>query len=148
MVLNATFKNILVISWRSVLLVDATEIHRPASRKLQTLSPIFVYGDIYFLFYIYLHNYLFGIFKLFLLELYVLIYFILLCFIHLSCPTKPHRWCNGQFVPRSGQTKEYKIGICFFSVKHAALRRKGKSWLARNKDNVSDGATCLSIVSL
>ena len=148
MVLNATFKNILVISWRSVLLVDATEIHRPASRKLQTLSPIFVYGDIYFLFYIYLHNYLFGIFKLFLLELYVLIYFILLCFIHLSCPTKPHRWCNGQFVPWSGQTKEYKIGICFFSVKHAALRRKDKSWLARNQDNVSDGATCLSIVSL
>ena len=50
--------------------------------------------------------------------------------------------------PRSGQNKDYKIGICFFSVKHPALRRKGKSWLARNKDNVSDGATCLSIVSL
>ena len=26
--------------------------------------------------------------------------------------------------PRSGQTKDYKIGICCFSAKHAALRRK------------------------
>jgi len=36
------------------------------------------------------------------------------------------------FVPRSGQTKPYKIGICCFSAKHAALRRKTKDWLARN----------------
>ena len=28
------------------------------------------------------------------------------------------------FEPRSGQTKEYKIGICCFSAKHAALRKK------------------------
>ena len=28
------------------------------------------------------------------------------------------------FESRSGQTKDYKIGICFFSAKHAALRRK------------------------
>ena len=28
------------------------------------------------------------------------------------------------FEPRSGQTKDYKIGICCFSAKHAALRRK------------------------
>jgi len=27
---------------------------------------------------------------------------------------------------RSGQTKDYKIGICCFSAKHAALRRKSK----------------------
>ena len=27
------------------------------------------------------------------------------------------------FEPRSCQTKEYKIGICCFSPKHAALRR-------------------------
>ena len=40
--------------------------------------------------------------------------------------------------PRSGQTKDYKIGICCFSAKHAALRRKGKDWLARNQDNVSE----------
>jgi hypothetical protein len=39
--------------------------------------------------------------------------------------------------PRSGQTKVYKIGICCFSAKHAALRRKSKDWLARNQNNVS-----------
>jgi hypothetical protein len=35
------------------------------------------------------------------------------------------------------QTKDYKIGICYLSAKHAALRRKNKNWLARNQDNVS-----------
>jgi hypothetical protein len=35
-----------------------------------------------------------------------------------------------------GQTKDYKIGICCFSTRHAALRRKSKDWLARNQDNV------------
>jgi hypothetical protein len=38
------------------------------------------------------------------------------------------------FEPRSGQTKDYEIGICCFSAKHAALRRKSKDWLARNQD--------------
>jgi hypothetical protein len=42
------------------------------------------------------------------------------------------------FEPWSGQTKDYKIGICCFSAKHAALRRKSKDWLARNQDNVSE----------
>ena len=42
------------------------------------------------------------------------------------------------FEPRSGQTKDYKIGICCFSVKHASLRRKSKDWLARNQNNVSE----------
>jgi len=37
-----------------------------------------------------------------------------------------------------GQTKDYKIGICCFSAKHAALRRKSKGWLARNQNNVSE----------
>ena len=37
----------------------------------------------------------------------------------------------------SGQTKDYKIGICYFSDKHATLRRKSKDWLARNRYNVS-----------
>jgi hypothetical protein len=40
------------------------------------------------------------------------------------------------FEPRSGQTKDYEIGICCFSAKHTALRRKSKDWLARNQDNV------------
>ena len=48
------------------------------------------------------------------------------------------------FEPRSGQAKDYKIGSCCFSTKHAALRRKSKDWLARNQNNVSSGTTCLS----
>jgi hypothetical protein len=40
------------------------------------------------------------------------------------------------FKPRSGQTKDYTIGICCFSAKHAALRRKSKDWFARNQNNV------------
>ena len=28
------------------------------------------------------------------------------------------------FEPQSGQTKDYEIGICCFSAKHATLRRK------------------------
>jgi hypothetical protein len=42
------------------------------------------------------------------------------------------------FQPRLGQTKDYKIGICCFSDKYAALRRKNKDWLARNQYNVSE----------
>ena len=37
------------------------------------------------------------------------------------------------FESRSGQTKDYKICICSFSVKHGALRRTSKDWLARNQ---------------
>ena len=40
------------------------------------------------------------------------------------------------FELRSGQAKDYKIGICCFSAKHAAL--KSKDWLARNQNNVSE----------
>jgi hypothetical protein len=39
---------------------------------------------------------------------------------------------------RSDQTTDYKIDICCFSVKHAALRRKSKDWLARNQNNRQD----------
>ena len=42
------------------------------------------------------------------------------------------------FEPRSGQAIDWKIGICCFSTKHAALRRKSKDWLARNQHNVSE----------
>jgi hypothetical protein len=41
------------------------------------------------------------------------------------------------FEPRSGQTKDFKIDICCFSAKYAALRRKSKDWLTRNLNNVS-----------
>jgi len=40
--------------------------------------------------------------------------------------------------PRSGQAKDYKIGVYCFSAKHSALRRKSKDWLTRNQDNVSE----------
>ena len=45
------------------------------------------------------------------------------------------------FEPLSGQTKDYKIGICCFSAKHASLRSKSKDWLARM---CPSGATWLS----
>jgi hypothetical protein len=50
----------------------------------------------------------------------------------------------------SGQTKNYEIGICCFSAKHAALRRKSKDWLARNQNNVSECSdmSTLGLVSL
>jgi hypothetical protein len=40
------------------------------------------------------------------------------------------------FELRSGQTKDYNIGICCFSTKQAALRSKSKDELWRNQDNV------------
>ena len=42
------------------------------------------------------------------------------------------------FEPRSGQSKDYNIGIGCFSAKHTTLRRKSKDWLARNQNNVSE----------
>ena len=44
------------------------------------------------------------------------------------------------FEPLSDQTKDYKIGICCLSAKHAALRRKSKHRLTRNKNNVSESS--------
>jgi hypothetical protein len=42
------------------------------------------------------------------------------------------------FEPRSGLTTDYTIGMCCFSAKHVALRSKGKDWLARNQNIVSE----------
>ena len=42
------------------------------------------------------------------------------------------------FEPRSGQTQDYKIGICCFSAKYTALKRKSKDRLARNHNNVAE----------
>jgi hypothetical protein len=47
--------------------------------------------------------------------------------------------------PRSVQTKDYKIGICYFFAKHATLRRKSKDWLAWNRIMCPSGATCLPV---
>ena len=44
------------------------------------------------------------------------------------------------FEPRSGQIKDYAIGICCFFAKHAASRRKRQGWLTRNQNNVSEWA--------
>jgi hypothetical protein len=43
-----------------------------------------------------------------------------------------------ELMPVSGQTRDYKISICCFSAKNAALRSKNKMWLARNQNNVSE----------
>ena len=67
-------------------------------------------------------------------------------------PSKPHLTTNRNvgvmvsvlassavdrgFENRSGQIKDYKVGVCCFSVKHTALRRKNKDWFSRNQDNV------------
>ena len=45
---------------------------------------------------------------------------------------------NRGFEPRSELHKDYTIGICCFSAKHVALRRKDKDWLALNQNNVSE----------
>ena len=42
------------------------------------------------------------------------------------------------FELRLGQTKDYNIGICCFSAKHAALWKNSKDWLAGNQDHVSE----------
>ena len=42
------------------------------------------------------------------------------------------------FEPRSGQAKDYSIGMCCFSAKHASLLRKSKDCLARNQNNVPE----------
>ena len=42
------------------------------------------------------------------------------------------------FEPRSVQTKDYEIGICYFSAKHASSRRKSKDGLARYQNNMSE----------
>ena len=47
-----------------------------------------------------------------------------------------HIFFLARLEPWTGQAKDWEIGICCFSVKHAVLSRKGKDWLARNQDNV------------
>ena len=39
---------------------------------------------------------------------------------------------------RSGQAKDYSIGMCCFTAKHASLLRKSKDCLARNQNNVPE----------
>ena len=53
--------------------------------------------------------------------------------------------CHG-FELRSSQTKDYKISICCFTAKQAALRSKSKDWLAQN--NVSEWSDMSTVVSV
>jgi hypothetical protein len=43
-----------------------------------------------------------------------------------------------EFEPRSGQTKDYEIGICCFSTEH---HNKSRDWLARNRIMCPSGTT-------
>ena len=52
------------------------------------------------------------------------------------------------FESRSGQAKDYKIGICCFFAMHAALRRMSKDWLAQNQDNVSEWSDMSSTIKI
>ena len=63
---------------------------------------------------------------------------------------KSHRWSNGwrarlecdrswvRVPVGSNQRLHNTIGICCFSSKHTALKRKSADWLARNQNNVSE----------
>jgi hypothetical protein len=51
------------------------------------------------------------------------------------------------FEPQSGKTKDYSIGICHFSAKHAEFRCKSKNWIARNQDIVLSGATFFHLLA-
>ena len=48
------------------------------------------------------------------------------------------------FEPRSGKTKDYKIGICCFSAQHAAFRRKSRDRLAHRRKPTADYASFLT----
>jgi len=48
------------------------------------------------------------------------------------------RVVDGGLEPLTGNSKEYKIGICCYSAMYVVLRMKSKDWLARNQDNVSN----------
>ena len=49
---------------------------------------------------------------------------------------------NHGFKPRTGQTKDYKIGICCFSAKNAAFRSKSRL-VGSESGCVKSGAICL-----
>jgi hypothetical protein len=47
------------------------------------------------------------------------------------------------YEPRSSQTKDYEIGICCFSARHAALGEKAKTGWLGIRIMCQSGATCL-----
>jgi hypothetical protein len=48
------------------------------------------------------------------------------------------------FELRSGKTNDYKIGICYFSIKHAALRKSAMTGWLGIRIMCQSGATCLA----
>ena len=56
----------------------------------------------------------------------------------------PSSVVGGLFPACLCQTKDYKIGYCCFSAKHAAFTSKSKDWLALNQVHVSEWTTYLS----
>jgi hypothetical protein len=42
------------------------------------------------------------------------------------------------FETRSGQAKDYKIGICCFFARHTALGSRITDWFDQNQNNVSE----------
>jgi hypothetical protein len=50
------------------------------------------------------------------------------------------------FEHRSVQTKYFKIGICYFSAKHTALRERAKTGWLGIRIMCPSGATCLHAV--
>ena len=64
-------------------------------------------------------------------------FFIVLLIYVLLLEIQSSRGVNRGFEPRSGQSKDYKIGIYCFSAKHTPLRRKSKDWWTMNQNNVS-----------
>jgi hypothetical protein len=70
--------------------------------------------------------------------------YVLLLYTHLNIKYFSLYWnrlCNGECAhlePWLGQAKDYEIGMCCFSAKHAALRRKRKDWLSGNRAKVSE----------
>jgi hypothetical protein len=49
------------------------------------------------------------------------------------------------FEPWSGQTKDYKVGICCFSAKHTALREREKTGQLGISIMCPSGTTCLIV---
>ena len=70
--------------------------------------------------------------------IYVFLLFVLFYNDHIGGVTVSALVVDRGFEPRSGQTKDDEIGICYFSGQHATLRSKSKEWLARKHDNLSE----------
>ena len=121
MVFNATFNNISVISWGSVLLEEeAGENNRPVASHWQPFS----------------HNVVEYTSPWTGFELTTLVVVGTDC--TGSCKSNYHT-IMATTAPLHIQAKDYKNGIYyFFSDKHSALRSKNKDWLRMKQDNVSE----------